>query len=270
MPQSGTTERSWFFLKKCAIERDEWEYFIRYSVPVVYDEKQKVNVVSPFMRDGLQAAYVPGSSLKGLIRTILFGERRDRETNETMSRIRFSDSEPIADSKLAVYQKIDISNKIKPIPFFRESIDVNETIDTYLTIEDDVISIKELERQIVQFFHHYKTKWMLGFKTTEAGAHFFEQDDPLTQTILENNAPIIVLGGGSGIAAKTIHYQQYDRETEKRELFQLLQRCSRNIYGKLDIMPRNVPMALKLTKHYEKDWWLMQGVCKISFERMER
>lgn len=110
---------------------------------------------------------------------------------------------------------------------------------------------------------------MLGFKTTEAGAHFFEQDDPLTQTILENNAPIIVLGG-SGIAAKTIPYQPYDKETEKRELFQLLQRCSRNIYGKLDIMPRNVPMALKLTKHYEKDWWLMQGVCKISFERMER
>lgn len=54
------------FFKKCAIERDEWESFIRYSVPVVYDEKQKVNVVSPFMRDGLQAAYVPGSSLKGV------------------------------------------------------------------------------------------------------------------------------------------------------------------------------------------------------------
>ncbi|NLI68393.1 MAG: hypothetical protein GX374_07095 [Bacilli bacterium] len=55
----------------------------------------------------------------------------------------------------------------------------------------------------------------------------------MTQTILENNAPIIVLGGGSGIAAKTIHYQQYDRETEKRELFQLLQRCSRNILANL-------------------------------------
>lgn len=256
------------FLQEQSILNEDWEQFIHYSIPIVYEEGQKVNVISPFMRDGLNKAYIPGSSLKGLLRTILVGEERNRETNIFFSHIRISDSEPVNDKQLVVYQKIDIGNKVKPIPQFRECIDANVSLSTYLTIEDDVITIEEIKEKIIQFYYNYRTKWLLGFKELEAGKPFFEQGDEATRILMKEDAQVIFIGGGVGVASKTVHYQKYDRQTAKKQLFELLQRRSRNIYGKFDIMPRNVPIALKLTKHHETNKWLLQGACEISFERL--
>lgn len=256
------------FLQDHEIVHQEWDEFIRYSVPIDYDEKQTVNVISPFMRDGLKSAYIPGSSLKGALRTIIAHENRDRETNLLFRHIRISDSEPLKDEQLVVYQKIDVNKNAKSIPLFRECIDANEEIYTYLTIEDDAISIAEIEAKIRKHYAHYRTKWVDGFKEREVGAEFFQQHDELTEMLFKEDAPVILLGGGIGMASKTVHYQKYERDEARRQLFELLQRRSRHIYGKFDVIPRNVPIALKLTKNSETNQWLMPGACLISFERV--
>lgn len=256
------------FLQENEIIEDDWDQFVQYSVPIIYEESQKVNAISPFMRDGLNTAFIPGSTLKGALRTILAGELRDRETNLLFKNIRISDSEPLDDQQLVIYQKIDVNKKVKPIPLFRECINANEKVTTLLTIENDAITIEEIEAKISEHYDHYRTKWLDGFKSLKGGASFFEQEDEATQKLFEDDARIILLGGGVGLASKTIHYQKYDRETAREHLFELLQRRSRHIYGKFDVIPNNVPIALKLTKSNETNQWFMFGACEITFEEI--
>ena len=177
-----------------------------------------INEVSKFMRDAFGNPYIPGSSLKGAIRTILmntnpdwnnknvvkdkkenkslipWGAKKGQEFNDLFNDIRVSDSKPFSNESLILVQKWDCSAKllkVKPLPLYREAIapltKVEFTITT--TTAEAATLIEKLEDKALEFYRGYK--------------NFFLKDFPEGK-IQDNIDYPIYLGAGSGAWTKTI------------------------------------------------------------------
>ena len=192
-----------------------------------------INEVAKFMRDPYGNPYIPGSSLKGAIRTILMNTNPDwnnkkavdtrgknpkenknmipwvpkkgKEFNNIFNAIRVSDSKPFRNDSLILVQKWDYSAKsltAKPLPLYREAIvpltRVNFTITT--TTKEAGILIEELGQRAQAFYKEYK--------------EFFLSDFP-EKKIQSNLQYPIYLGAGSGAWTKTL-FQQADGILQKR------------------------------------------------------
>ena len=180
-----------------------------------------INEVVKFMRDAFGNPYIPGSSLKGAIRTILmntnpdwnnenvvkdkkenkflipWGAKKGQEFNDLFNAIRVSDSKPFSNESLILVQKWDCSAKllkVKPLPLYREAIapltKVEFTITT--TTAEAATLIEKLEDKALEFYKGYK--------------NFFLKDFP-EDKIQDNIDYPIYLGAGSGAWTKTIFKQ---------------------------------------------------------------
>ena len=184
-----------------------------------------INEVAKFIRDPFGSPYIPGSSLKGAIRTILmntnpdwnnqnavdsrgkrpkenknmisWGAKEGKEFNDLFNAIRVSDSKPFSNESLILVQKWDCSAKslkVKPLPLYREAIapltKVEFTITT--TTAEAATLIEKLEDKALEFYKGYK--------------NFFLEDFP-EDKIQDNIDYPIYLGAGSGAWTKTIFKQ---------------------------------------------------------------
>lgn len=180
-----------------------------------------LNQVSKFMRDAFGNPYIPGSSLKGAIRTILmntnpdwnnenvvkdkkenkslipWGAKKGQNYDDLFNAIRVSDSKPFSNESLILVQKWDCSAKsptVKPLPLYREAIvpltKVEFTITT--TTAASATLIEKLEDKALEFYRGYK--------------NFFLKDFP-EDKIQDNIDYPIYLGAGSGAWTKTIFKQ---------------------------------------------------------------
>ena len=187
-----------------------------------------INEVAKFMRDPYGNPYIPGSSLKGAIRTILMNTNPDwnnkkvvdtrrknpkenknmipwvpkkgKEFNNIFNAIRVSDSKPFNNDSLILVQKWDYSAKSltpKPLPLYREAIapstKINFTITT--TTKEAGILMEELGQRAQAFYKEYK--------------NFFLSDFPKNK-IQPNIQYPIYLGAGSGVWTKTIFEKAKD------------------------------------------------------------
>ena len=180
-----------------------------------------LNQVSKFIRDPFGNPYIPGSSLKGAIRTILmntnpdwnnknvlqckkenkslipWGAKKGQDYDDLFNAIRVSDSKPFSNKSLILVQKWDYKAKpplAKPLPLYREAIapstKINFTITT--TTKEAGILIEELGKRAQAFYKEYK--------------NFFLSDFPENK-IQPNIQYPIYLGAGSGAWTKTIFKQ---------------------------------------------------------------
>ena len=184
-----------------------------------------INEVVKFMRDPFGTPYIPGSSLKGAIRTILmntnpdwnnkkvvdtrgkrpkenknmisWGAKKGKEFNDLFNAIRVSDSKPFSNESLILVQKWDCSAKslkVKPLPLYREAIapltKVEFTITT--TTAEAATLIEKLEDKALEFYKGYN--------------NFFLKDFP-EDKIQDNIDYPIYFGAGSGAWTKTIFKQ---------------------------------------------------------------
>ena len=180
-----------------------------------------LNQVSKFIRDPFGNPYIPGSSLKGAIRTILmntnpdwnnknvvqdekenkslipWGAKKGQDYDDLFNAIRVSDSKPFSNDRLILVQKWDHKAKpprAKSIPLYREAIvpstKINFTITT--TTKEAGILIEELGKRAQAFYKAYK--------------NFFLSDFPENK-IQPNLQYPIYLGAGSGAWTKTIFKQ---------------------------------------------------------------
>ena len=187
-----------------------------------------INEVVKFMRDPFGTPYIPGSSLKGAIRTILmntnpdwnnkkvvdtrgkrpkenknmisWGAKKGKEFNDLFNAIRVSDSKPFSNESLILVQKWDHKAKpplAKPLPLYREAIapstKINFTITT--TTKEAGILMEELGQRAQAFYKEYK--------------NFFLSDFPENK-IQPNIQYPIYLGAGSGVWTKTIFEKAKD------------------------------------------------------------
>ena len=180
-----------------------------------------LNQISKFIRDPFGNPYIPGSSLKGAIRTILmntnpdwnnknvvkdkkenkslipWGAKKGQNYDDLFNTIRVSDSKPFRNDSLILVQKWDYSAKSltpKPLPLYREAIapstKINFTITT--TTKEAGILMEELGQRAQAFYKEYK--------------NFFLSDFPENK-IQPNIQYPIYLGAGSGAWTKTIFKQ---------------------------------------------------------------
>ena len=183
-----------------------------------------LNQVSKFIRDPFGNPYIPGSSLKGAIRTILmntnpdwnnenvvkdkkenkslipWGAKKGQNYDDLFNTIRVSDSKPFRNDSLILVQKWDHKATpplAKPLPLYREAIapltKINFTITT--TTKEAGILMEELGQRAQAFYKEYK--------------NFFLSDFPENK-IQPNIQYPIYLGAGSGAWTKTIFKQAND------------------------------------------------------------
>lgn len=184
-----------------------------------------INEVAKFMRDPYGNPYIPGSSLKGAIRTILMNTnphwnnkkavdtrgknpkenknmipwvpKKGKEFNNIFNAIRVSDSKPFRNDSLILVQKWDHKVKpsiAKPLPLYREAIAPSTKINFIITTttKEAGVLIEELGKRAQAFYKEYK--------------NFFLSDFPENK-IQPNLQYPIYLGAGSGAWTKTIFKQ---------------------------------------------------------------
>ena len=190
-----------------------------------------INEVAKFMRDAFGNPYIPGSSLKGTIRTILmntnpdwnnknaintygkfpkenknlipWGAKKVQEFDDLFHAIRVSDSKPLSNSDLILVQKWDLQSedkedkkekKPRPIPLYREAIAplTRLTFTITTTTQEAAKLIEELGNKSFEFYNEYKK--------------FFLEDFP--ENMIQSNIQCpIYLGAGSGAWTKTLFKQ---------------------------------------------------------------
>lgn len=188
-----------------------------------------INEVSKFMRDAFGNPYIPGSSLKGAIRTILmntnpdwnnknvvkdkkenkslipWGAKKGQNYDDLFNAIRVSDSKPFSNESLILVQKWDCSAKTslaKPLPLYREALTPGKIINFKITTTTKEAGelIEKLGEKAFEFYNDYKI--------------FFLKDFPENK-IQPNIQYPIYLGAGSGAWTKTL-FQQADGILQKR------------------------------------------------------
>ena len=200
----------------------------------------RLNEVAAFIKDPYGNPYIPGSSLKGAVRTILinevfkvdnnrnarfaipWGAQRDRAFSDIFHDIRVSDSQPIPTEKLILAQKWDysaIKGEARALPVHRESLKPFTEVLFTLTAEGaEAISLLDsLGKYANQHYAHYKEHFLNDFPDRYIQSHV--------------QYPIY-LGAGSGVWTKTF----IDEAKKNKEAF------SR---GKMRMVRNGV---LKLTK----------------------
>lgn len=234
--------------------------------------KGKLNDISKFMRNAMGEPYVPGSSLKGAIRTILqntywksqkyvtqnkngkdvenkqaipWGAKRDQHFDDIFNEIRVGDSQILSHSNLIITQKMDQS-KLKrepnPLPLFRESIKPKTQLEFEIITTSDraALLIRDLGKFANEFYEEYSKFFLAGF------------DDKLRQA---NFAFPIYLGAGSGVWTKTI-IKQADGIVQKR-----YQNPPTRMVGKgvmkltkapsIIVSTKNIPLLKNSNSYYE-------------------
>ncbi|AYU54485.1 type III-A CRISPR-associated RAMP protein Csm5 [Staphylococcus debuckii] len=291
------------FLKDKKIKKEEWKAFITYSEHVNQGKRyttgqsiksfesntKPLNDIHKMVRDGQGSVYIPGSSLKGALRTAIQGNRKivenhianranrfhhvaletqqivvKEEINKIFNKIKIGDSNPISESDLEIYQKIDINKKAKAMPLYRECIKAGTEVTFTMTIEDDVLSGHELEEIIRLFYKNYWEKWASGFENTVAGKEFFDMGAVPNDKEVREQKAILFVGGGSGFVSKTLYYQINNKTIAKNNSFKVLKNRFRRVYGKMSTQPGNVPIVLKGTVNTSQNKWYQFGACEIQ------
>lgn len=187
----------------------------------------KLNDVHSFVKDPYGLPYVPGSSIKGMLRTLaanwlianysrledLKGDNKFISTElkkylDAMFKfISIADSEPLRISDLIITGKYDYSkdkeksnSNPKSLPIYRESLKPNTIITSSLTVDTSksgselaVKFLDQIDSIMVKNYRLYKDKYLDELRA--------KQEDYITLKDHEKN--IVYLGGGSGFWTKT-------------------------------------------------------------------
>lgn len=159
-----------------------------------------LNEISAFVKDAYGCPYIPGSSLKGAIRTILVNEyfRRDDipwgpKQQDIFHQIRVSDSEPINIDQLILAQKWDFSPKkltARSLPIHRESLRPMSVATFIITAvgEQAIELMDQLPQFAKEYYQKYTNQFLSDFPSRYIQKYFWSP---------------LYLGAGSGFWTKT-------------------------------------------------------------------
>ena len=240
-----------------------------------------------FMRDVEGRPYVPGSSLKGALRTVLIvkmlrdggycGTRetgnlkelagkvendlinklgrsnKDGPLNSIMSCLSVSDSLPFDKNKIMIAPKIDVNTdgEETPLPLMRECAAPGTELLFSLTLSDEAerfIDVEYLKQAIAEFGGYYTDCYLSKYP----------------KSLHENLDGCIFLGGGSGYYAKNIIYPLFAGDRQKA-----LEAVSGSMPNASEEHGDNKDVRLGISPHMLKctyvDGKLRQiGVCRVE------
>lgn len=165
-----------------------------------------MNDLNTFVKDAFGRPYIPGSSLKGALRTAILNDlKEDTKENEVFAHLQVLDSETIDLENLKVYQKVDYSKTAKPLPLYRECLKPNTEITFTVSFDDKYLTLKKIQNALHKTYQNYYIKWLKGVYDSHADElkkNTFALDQPS-----QNQGEIIYIGGGAGFVSKTLHYK---------------------------------------------------------------
>lgn len=233
-------------LDRMGISSKDKQKMIRYTIDAgdVLREGASLKQIDAFIRDANGEAYIPGSSLKGALRTaLLFSEIQKRgrpsgarrgaipeefylhslqmnnktkdAVNSIMRGISISDSTQISDAALTLVQKVDLrQDGYESEPnLVRECIKPEQKICFSMTLDRAILKtafqIEEIKSAISGFFRYYRDTF----------SERFPEDPELPQS-----GAYIFLGGGSGFFGKTVVYPYLGYDAALNEVSERLNR----------------------------------------------
>lgn len=242
-----------------------------------------------FMRDAEGRPYVPGSSLKGALRTVLLVKMlRDRALridtsstdlkktadstevsllnrlnkirpqynalNSIMSGFSVSDSLPFDKNKIMIAPKIDVNTdgEKTPLPLMRECAAPGTELLFSLTLSDEAerfIDVEYLKQAIAEFGGYYTDCYLSKYP----------------KSLHENLDGCIFLGGGSGYYAKNIIYPLFagDRQRALEAISGSMSKAFKKHGHNKDVRLGISPHMLKCT--YVDGRLRQIGVCRVEF-----
>lgn len=277
------------WMQENKISEAQYNIWSKYCLDCSYsDLPEKNKDIALFIKDAYGLPYIPGSSLKGAIRTALIGNNLSqsyqirqwqsevKEKSRARSRkkllydmeekskqiekkvicdefsgLRISDSNPLKTTDLILCQKIDknIDGKNRIQPIFRECLKPGIKIYFDMTIDESIC--------------HYKKEDLLN-----AIQYFFNNANKQYQkygVLSPNKKNVITVGGGAGYISKTILYNMYPDEMAIQIVSKILQASTPVRHGhKKDTEKGVSPHTLKITKYGGRTYQFGQCEIKIT------
>ena len=235
----------------------------------VHNKSNRVslNDVARFIHNGNGEVYVPGSSLKGAMRTILepFLPEMDSEGKTAIFHaISFSDSEVIPSKNMEIFQKVDMGRKQKTLSLYRECLKPGTKVVMYMTIDEGKFpfNIEQNTEKIQVNMQNYENKWLDAMLKLEVASKLS------TMHRVTREGCYIYLGGGVGIVDKSPKKNQLSADSLRDEFFNRLKK--KVPYNKMKgQVPENVPLVVKGTYQSDRNRFLEFGLCNIKFIEVE-
>lgn len=299
------------------IELSENQPWVAYSIKKNGNNPFKANEIHCFIKNGYGKPYIPGSSLKGALRTAILvsllkdnvwpsldsikekyqnlnqkdfseceaevsdiaksnrdveqqllnhldlNKKRGHALNDMMRAIRIYDSNSIEGNCLSLCKKVDVSynqgTKIEhEINMLRESLTINKEIELEMTIDEQLLKkvacLDKFKDDCVQMINHAIQQY------SESVSQYFVNHFP---DAVKPDKNTIYLGGGTGLASKTILPSLLGNESARDAISRILY-TNFSTDHKHDILDTEVsPHVLKCTK-LEDNVAVQFGMCKIE------
>lgn len=277
-----------FLMNECGLTWAQIAPVVRYQISVsdALDVEHTLKDISCFMRDGQGRAYVPGSSVKGALRTALLYQRIAQERNaahqlgrtgipeeqyfHTLSQnsrrmedavnsilrgVQVSDSEPIPDQAMMLALKQDgfVEGGTHAINLCRECVAPGRTIRFRLTLDQsilkDSITVQSM-LEAIRTLSAYNSRVVESRFARPAGF-----SAPAGETLL-------YMGGGAGFFGKSLVYPYLGEERALAWMVEYLSRAFRNHKHERDRALGISPRTLKYGKYRQRLYAM--GACKVE------
>ena len=287
------------FLRYNRVPEQAINDLILYSVDaenaIVIDKygKPKPQNIHTFIRDAYGNPYVPGSSVKGALRTIILqklilddrnhkniedkdvkwkfdktidsrylctlalNDKTDNPLNSIMRGVRISDSQPLSNSDLTLSKKIDVhtDGSDKDIPVVRETLKPQSELQFKLTLDQGLLKNQITPDYILDAVNRYADYYY--------DTYIMKFKKAYDEADIDYN-DCLIFGGGSGFFTKSLLYPYFGEERALKITSELMKRNYKNGKHYLDQKQGISPRTLKYTKFRQK--LLPLGVCKIEIK----
>ena len=283
-----------FLSNECGMTRQEIDSIVRYKLYAGYalDETHTLKEIYSFNRDSAGRAYIPGSSLKGALRTVILqqmilrdgggmsidreipegkylttlrcsldkntGLPKDDPVNSIMRGISVSDSDIIPDSDFTIATKIDsdVHGYENAINLCRECVSPGVKIHFKLTLDTsvlgDALTAEALQNAISEYGQYYAKTYV---------SHFSRPKDDSG----ESYRNCIVFGGGAGFFSKSLAYPYLGQEKALKYVSSKLdQQFSKNNKSRSKSSDESLGISPRMLKYTEYKRLLYPfGVCEV-------
>lgn len=286
---SGEASLSRFLRRDCRLTEEELASVSSYSVNVgeALDENHSLKEIHRFIRNAEGEAYVPGSSVKGALRTAMLvdmilgkdpkplgtrlyeddyfntlalakrkGQPDSRNAaNSIMQGIRVSDSQPIPGGRMILGGKYDAdrNGEYHQINLCRECVAPGTEIHMKLVLDNSILKGKwdaeKILSAVSEFMELQKQNWLYGFRKPEGAGDVPEKC-------------CLFLGGGAGFVSKTANYAFYDLDDAVKDVSEKLGRAFRKHHHDRDVELGVSPRMVKYTKYSGVLYPV--GLCEVS------
>lgn len=272
-----------FFFRENGIQKNDYQRFISYTAG--WEGNERPAAFKSFIKDSYGCPYVPGSSVKGALRTALlaavlskeqgprFKEIYSKSDNRQVARtieetafgsinksifrgLRVSDSQPLDKSGLILCRKIDagVDGRENALNIYRECIKPGTIISCRVDIDENIIglSAEDIEKAVHSFSKIYLDCFLSRYRK-------FIPESQRNKTML--------LGGGTGFVSKTFIYPLFGYEEGLKKTSVFLSRKFPKHHHTEDVRLGASPHTLKLTRYRETP--VEMGLCSASFNEIK-